>query len=139
MMRAIVDAGLQDEDWCRAHADGYDELLARLADFPVERAAEISGVDAETIARIGREFASTQPALLRLGVGAQRHLGAPAAYSTLASLPALTGAWRERGGAAPTSRLRPRRPLRSPAAGRRAAAGAGADHQHVAGRRGPDR
>jgi anaerobic selenocysteine-containing dehydrogenase len=98
MMRAIVDAGLQDESWCRAHADGYDELLAKLADFPVERAAEICGVDAETIARVGREFASTPPALLRLGVGAQRHLGAPAAYSTLASLPALTGAWRYRGG-----------------------------------------
>jgi anaerobic selenocysteine-containing dehydrogenase len=98
MMRAIVDARLQDENWCRAHAEGYDELLAALADFPVERAAEISGVDAETIARVGREFASTRPALLRLGVGAQRHLGAPAAYSTLASLPALTGAWRDRGG-----------------------------------------
>jgi anaerobic selenocysteine-containing dehydrogenase len=77
MMRAIVDAGLQDEPWCRAHTEGYDELLAALADFPVERAAELSGVDAETIARVGREFASTRPALLRLGVGAQRHLGAP--------------------------------------------------------------
>ncbi len=98
MMRAIVDAGLQDEDWCRAYTEGYDELLATLADFPVERAAEISGVDAEAIARVGLEFATTRPALLRLGVGAQRHLGAPAAYSTLASLPALTGAWRERGG-----------------------------------------
>ena len=98
MMRAIVDAGLQDEDWCRRHAEGYDELLAQLAEFPVERAAEISGVEAETIARVGRAFASTRPALLRLGVGAQRHLGAPAAYSTLASLPALTGAWRDRGG-----------------------------------------
>jgi anaerobic selenocysteine-containing dehydrogenase len=98
MMRAIVDAGLQDEPWCRAHTEGYDELLAALAEFPVERAAELSGVDAETIARVGREFASTRPALLRLGVGAQRHLGAPQAYATLASLPALTGAWRERGG-----------------------------------------
>ena len=55
-------------------------------------------MEAETIARVGREFAATRPALLRLGVGAQRHLGAPAAYSTLASLPALTGAWRDRGG-----------------------------------------
>ena len=98
MMRAIVDADLQDEDWCRAHADGYDELLAELEAWPVERAAEISGVPTEAIARVGREFASTQPALLRLGVGAQRHLGAPAAYSTLASLPALVGAWRHRGG-----------------------------------------
>jgi anaerobic selenocysteine-containing dehydrogenase len=98
MMRAIVDAGLHDEDWCRAYAEGYDELLEAVAGFEVARAAEISGVDAATIARIGREFASTRPALLRLGVGAQRHLGAPVAYATLASLPALTGAWRDRGG-----------------------------------------
>ena len=98
MMRAIVDAGLQDEEWCRAHAEGYDELLAALAGFEVERAAAITGVDAETIARVGRDFGSTRPALLRLGVGAQRHLGAPAAYATLASMPALTGAWRDRGG-----------------------------------------
>jgi anaerobic selenocysteine-containing dehydrogenase len=98
MMRAIVDADLQDEDWCRAHAEGYDELLASLEAWPIERAAELSGVGADTIARVGREFAETQPALLRLGVGAQRHMGAPTAYRTLAALPALVGAWRHRGG-----------------------------------------
>jgi anaerobic selenocysteine-containing dehydrogenase len=98
MMRAIVDAGLQDEDWCRAHADGYDELLAELDRTSVEECAGICGVEAEAITHVGREFASTRPALLRLGVGAQRHAGAPAAYSTIASLPALTGAWKDRGG-----------------------------------------
>jgi anaerobic selenocysteine-containing dehydrogenase len=98
MMRAIVDAGLQDEDWCRAHADGYDELLAELDGTTVEECADRCGVDPDTIARVGREFASTRPALLRLGVGAQRHAGAPAAYATIASLPALTGAWKDRGG-----------------------------------------
>src|SRR5918992_382779 len=98
MMRAVVDADLHDEDWCRAHADGYDELLAELDRTTVEECAEQCGVDAETIARVGREFASTPPALLRLGVGAQRHAGAPAAYTTIATLPTLTGAWRERGG-----------------------------------------
>jgi anaerobic selenocysteine-containing dehydrogenase len=98
MMRAIVDAGLHDEDWCRAHADGYDELLAALAERSVEECAAICGVPAADIERVGREFASTRPALVRLGVGAQRHMGAPVAYSTIASLPALTGAWRDRGG-----------------------------------------
>jgi anaerobic selenocysteine-containing dehydrogenase len=98
MMRAIVDAGLHDEEWCRAHADGYEELLASLERTSIEECAAICGVPADDIARVGREFASVRPALLRLGVGAQRHLGAPTAYSTIASLPALTGAWRERGG-----------------------------------------
>ncbi|HWH44065.1 MAG TPA: molybdopterin oxidoreductase family protein [Thermoleophilaceae bacterium] len=98
MMRAIVDAGLQDEGWCREHASGYDELLALLESFPLERAAALTGVPAERIAELGRDFAGTRPALLRLGVGAQRHAGAIEAYRTLACLPALTGAWRERGG-----------------------------------------
>ena len=44
-----------------------------------------------------RSSRQAQPALLRLGVGAQRHLGAPIAYRTIACLPALTGAWRHDG------------------------------------------
>jgi anaerobic selenocysteine-containing dehydrogenase len=98
MMRAILDADLVDEEWCRAHTDGFDELIARLGEHDMAHWAGICGIDEETITRIGQEFATTQPALLRLGVGAQRHLGAPIAYRTLACLPALVGAWRHRGG-----------------------------------------
>ena len=98
MMRAIVDAGLADEEWCRAHADGYDELLARLAEHPVDHWANECGVPADRITAVARDFATTQPALLRLGVGAQRHSGAPIAYRTVACLPALVGAWRHVGG-----------------------------------------
>ena len=98
MMRAVVDAGLADENWCRAHTDGYDELVGRLGEHPVEHWAGICGVGAGEIAEVAREFATTQPSLLRLGVGAQRHLGAPIAYRTIACLPALVGSWRHRGG-----------------------------------------
>jgi anaerobic selenocysteine-containing dehydrogenase len=98
MMRAIVDAGLHDEEWCRAHTDGYDELLEEVGRTTVEECAAACGIDADTIARVGRDFAGTRPALLRLGVGAQRHAGAPAAYATVASLALLTGAWKDRGG-----------------------------------------
>jgi anaerobic selenocysteine-containing dehydrogenase len=98
MMRAIVDLGLHDEEWCRAHTEGYEGVLDELARHTVESCASVCGVPAEEIRRVGRDFASTRPALLRLGVGAQRHMGAPVAYSTIASLPALTGAWRDRGG-----------------------------------------
>ena len=98
MMRAIVDAGLHDARWCRAHTTGYDDLLARLEEYPVERCAALCDVPAATIARVATDFASTQPSLLRLGVGAQRHLGAPVAYRTIACLPALAGSWRHVGG-----------------------------------------
>jgi anaerobic selenocysteine-containing dehydrogenase len=98
MMRAIRDNGLVDRDWCEAYATGLDELLERLDAYPLDRCARLTGVAAGDIERVALDFARTQPALLRLGVGAQRHLGAPAAYRTLASLPALVGAWRHRGG-----------------------------------------
>jgi anaerobic selenocysteine-containing dehydrogenase len=98
MMRAVLDAGLADEEWCRAHTVGFDELVDRLGEHPVERWAAECGVEAAAIERVARDFATTQPALLRLGVGAQRHKGAPIAYRTISCLPALVGAWRHRGG-----------------------------------------
>src|SRR5215208_16171 len=51
-----TDAGLVDEEWSRANASGLDEQLAALADWPLERAAELTGVAAEDIARVGTEF-----------------------------------------------------------------------------------
>ena len=98
MMRAVLDAGLADEEWCQEHAVGYDDVVERLGEHDVAHWAEICGIEAETIAAVAHDFATTQPALLRLGVGAQRHLGAPLAYRTVACLPALVGAWRHRGG-----------------------------------------
>ena len=34
MMRAVVDAGLHDDEWCRAHTTGFDDLLERLQEWP---------------------------------------------------------------------------------------------------------
>ena len=98
MMRAVLDAGLHDEAWCREHTVGYDELLGRLGEREVGEWAEPTGVAEEQVRAVAEGFAATDPALLRLGVGAQRHLGAPAAYRTIACLPGLTGAWRHAGG-----------------------------------------
>ncbi len=98
MMRAIIDEGLADEEWCRAHASGYEELLERLGERTVEEWLEPCDVDAGAVRAVALEFARTQPGLLRLGVGAQRHAGAPIAYRTIACLPGLVGAWRHPGG-----------------------------------------
>ncbi|MBA2505838.1 MAG: molybdopterin-dependent oxidoreductase, partial [Thermoleophilaceae bacterium] len=88
MMRAVFDSGLADEEWCRAHTDGYDELAEAAGAHTVEEWAEQCGVPAAEVAHAGEEFARAEPALLRLGVGAQRHMGAEPAYRTIACLPA---------------------------------------------------
>jgi len=97
-MRAMFDAGVVDEAWCRQYATGYEELRVRLAADPVDHWAALCGVPAEQVRRLGTDLASRQPSLVRLGVGAQRHAGAEVAYRTIACLPALAGSWRHVGG-----------------------------------------
>ena len=98
VMRALLDAGLADEAWCRDHALGYDELVAQLAGETVELNAARCGIPVGDLRELARALAEDQPSLIRLGVGAQRHAGAPIAYRTIACIPALAGSWRHRGG-----------------------------------------
>ncbi|MBA2340601.1 MAG: molybdopterin-dependent oxidoreductase, partial [Pyrinomonadaceae bacterium] len=63
-----------------------------------QRAAEICGLDAETITRLAREFAMTKPAVIRINYGMQRHAGGGMAVRTVSCLPAVTGAWRDAAG-----------------------------------------
>ena len=98
MMQVIIDEGLVDKEWIAEHTLGFDELAAHVADWSPERAAAECGVDAEVIAALAREYATTRPAAIRTLIGAEHHEHGAMFYRSLACLPALTGAWRDRGG-----------------------------------------
>ncbi|MHB8618651.1 MAG: molybdopterin-containing oxidoreductase family protein [Chloroflexota bacterium] len=100
LMRAIVDEGLEDGDWIAQHTGGFERLRERLADYPVERVSGITRVPAEDIRRLAREYATTQPAFIRIGNGIQHHDNGGMCVRNIACLPALVGAWRHRGGGA---------------------------------------
>ncbi|MFN0155321.1 MAG: molybdopterin-dependent oxidoreductase [Gaiella sp.] len=100
LMRVALDEGAADRDWLDAHTVGWPQLEARLAEWPVERVAQVCGLDAETILRLGRRIATTRPTAIRVGLGLQRHGGAGAAVRAIVSLPAVTGDWRHVGGGA---------------------------------------
>ena len=44
LMRIVLDEGAEDRDWLARHTEGWPELEARLAEWPVERAAEVCGL-----------------------------------------------------------------------------------------------
>lgn len=54
LLHEIVANGWVDHDYVAAHAVGYDELAARVADYPPERVAEICGVPAEQVRAAAR-------------------------------------------------------------------------------------
>jgi len=110
MMRAVLEDGLEDQAYLEAHTSGHEALRARVMEqWTVERAAELSGVPEADIRSLARRFAETQPAVVRLNYGLQRHAGGGAAVRAILHFVTLVGAWRHRGGGAllSTSRFYP--------------------------------
>lgn len=100
MMHVIVREGLHDEEYVRSHTVGFDDLVQRLKEYPPERVERITGVAADEIERLAREYATTRPAFIKIGNGLQHHDNGGMAVRTIACLPALVGAWRDAGGGA---------------------------------------
>ncbi len=98
MMHVIIRDGLTDDAWIAEHTSGFDELRGAVADWTPERAAAATGVDADVIVQLAVDYASVRPVGIRTLIGAEHHENGAMFYRTLACLPALTGAWAERGG-----------------------------------------
>jgi anaerobic selenocysteine-containing dehydrogenase len=98
LMATVIDEDLVDHEWVAAHTTGFDELAARAAAWTPERAAAVCGVDAASIRRLARRFATAQPSIIRTLIGAEHHEHGGAAVRALSCLPALVGSWRHRGG-----------------------------------------
>ena len=98
MMHVIVNEGLTDADYVEKYTTGFDELKAHVQQYTPEFAAEVTGVDAEVIRVLAREYATVQPSAIRIGVGIERSAGGGQLVRVVTSLPALVGAWRHRAG-----------------------------------------
>ena len=98
MMHVITGEGLEDKDYVARYTLGFDELKARVREWTPARAAELTGIPADDIVQLAREYAATRPAAIRLNLGVQRSERGAMAVRTIALLPALTGAWRDAGG-----------------------------------------
>jgi anaerobic selenocysteine-containing dehydrogenase len=100
MLHVIFAEGLDDAEFLESRTEGADDLRARAAEWPVERAAAATGLAPDAIADFARRFAAAQPAFIKLGPGAQRHARSGQAFRAVLALPAVTGAWRHLGGGA---------------------------------------
>lgn len=98
MMHVIVREHLYDADYVSRYTLGFDPLVARLREYPPERVAAITGLTPVEIVDLARAYAKTRPAAIRLMIGMEHHGNGANTFRTLACLPALVGAWRERGG-----------------------------------------
>lgn len=98
VMHVLIRDGLVDHDYVQAHAVGYDELAAHVAGWDPARAAAVCGIPAEQIEQLATRYGTDRPSFIRTLIGAEHHLQGAAFFRSLAMLPVLTGAWRQRGG-----------------------------------------
>lgn len=98
MMHVIIGEGLHDADYVSRYTEGFEGLGERVKEWTPGRAAELTGLAAEEIAQLAREYATTRPAAIRLNYGVQRSERGAMAVRTIALLPALTGSWKDVGG-----------------------------------------
>ncbi len=98
IMHVLFAEGLQDDDYLTRYTLGADQLQARVAEWPPERAATVTGIDAKTIRTLALRYGRAKSAFVRINYGLQRHAGGGMAVRTIACLPAVTGHWRRAGG-----------------------------------------
>jgi anaerobic selenocysteine-containing dehydrogenase len=98
MMHVILNEGLEDRAYIASMTHGIEHLTERAREYPPERVAAWTGMSAAEVEQLAREYATTHPAVIRLNYGVQRVENGGAAVQAIAMLPALTGAWKQRGG-----------------------------------------
>ena len=97
MMHVIIGENLHDADYVSKHTLGFEELRERVKEYSPDRVAQWTGIAAEDIRKLAREYATVRPAVIRLNYGVQRSERGGMATRTITMLPCITGSWKEVG------------------------------------------
>jgi anaerobic selenocysteine-containing dehydrogenase len=100
VMHVLFRDGLADRDYMARFTDAPAELEAHVALRGPQWAAALTGIPVETIEEFARSYGRTKRAFIRFGYGFTRGRAGAVAMHAATCLPAITGAWRERGGGA---------------------------------------
>jgi len=98
MTNVIIGEGLHDVDYVAQYTLGFDQLREKVKAYPPERVAQWTGIAAEDIRKLAREYATVRPSVIRLNYGVQRSEGGGMATRAIAMLPCVIGSWKEVGG-----------------------------------------
>ena len=98
LIREWDHRGLLAQDFLLEHTEGAEPLLAAASEWSIERAADVSGVDADGIRRLADLYAESEPAVVRCGWGLERNRNGGAAVAAVLAMPALMGKFGVRGG-----------------------------------------
>ena len=91
MINVIITEELYDADYVAKQTEGFEDLKARTAHTTPEAMAPICGVDADTLRRVARGYATAGSAMIFWGMGISQHTHGTDNSRCLISLALLTG------------------------------------------------
>ena len=91
MLNVIISEDLYDHDFVEKWCYGFEQLAERVKEMPVERAAEITGVNAGLIAEAARVYAAAKPAQIAWGLAIDMKSNGMQAGHCILALEAITG------------------------------------------------
>ncbi len=102
IMHVLIAEDLLDHDYIARHTTGFEQLKARVQEWPPQRVAETCGISIEEVEQLARAYGETakrgEAVAIRINYGLQRVHGGGMAVRNIACLPALVGAWRHAAG-----------------------------------------
>ncbi len=91
IMSCIISEGLEAAEYIKERTENYDALVATVADFTPEVAAEICGIDAEDIKTAARIYAEGAKGAIVYCMGVTQHSSGTEGVMSLANLALLCG------------------------------------------------
>ncbi len=98
LMHMIIDENLFDADYVTRYTVGFEELKARAEQYSPEKVAHWTGISADDIRKLAREYATVRPSVIRVNYGIQRSERGGMSMRAVTMLPCLIGSWKEVGG-----------------------------------------
>src|SRR5690349_5824102 len=91
IMHEVIRLGLTDREFITSRTSNYDALAATVADYPPERAEQITGVPADVIRRVARAWGEARAGVIFWGMGISQHTTGTDNARCLIAMCAITG------------------------------------------------
>ena len=98
LMHVIINENLFDADYVARYTVGFEDLKARAEQYPPDKVAHWTGMAADDIRKLAREYATERPSVIRVNYGIQRSERGGTSMRAVTMLPCLIGSWKELGG-----------------------------------------
>ncbi len=91
MLNILIKKGLYDKDFVEKWTYGFDKLAERVAEYPLDRVAEITWIPKEKILAAARMFGKSKPAAIQWGLAVDMTKEALPATQAISALWTITG------------------------------------------------